>query len=65
MNLQLENKVGLVTGSTAGIGFAIAKALAVEGTPLSSMAAPRPVWRKPYRPFAPTFPRLANALRLR
>lgn len=31
MNLQLENKVGLVTGSTAGIGFAIAKALAAEG----------------------------------
>src|SRR2546422_4526686 len=31
MNLQLENKLGLVTGSTAGIGFAIAKALAAEG----------------------------------
>ncbi len=28
MNLQLENKLALVTGSTAGIGFAIAKALA-------------------------------------
>jgi len=31
MNLQLENKVALVSGSTAGIGFAIAKALAAEG----------------------------------
>jgi NAD(P)-dependent dehydrogenase (short-subunit alcohol dehydrogenase family) len=31
MNLQLENKLSLVTGSTAGIGFAIATALAAEG----------------------------------
>ena len=31
MNLQLENKLALVSGSTAGIGLAIAKALAVEG----------------------------------
>ena len=30
MNLQLENKLALVSGSTAGIGFAIAKALAAE-----------------------------------
>ncbi len=31
MNLQLEGKLALVTGSTAGIGFAIAKGLALEG----------------------------------
>jgi len=31
MNLQLEGKIALVTGSTAGIGLAIATALANEG----------------------------------
>jgi NAD(P)-dependent dehydrogenase (short-subunit alcohol dehydrogenase family) len=31
MDLQLTNKKALVTGSTAGIGFAIASALAQEG----------------------------------
>jgi NAD(P)-dependent dehydrogenase (short-subunit alcohol dehydrogenase family) len=31
MDLKIKNKIALITGSTAGIGFAIAKALANEG----------------------------------
>jgi NAD(P)-dependent dehydrogenase (short-subunit alcohol dehydrogenase family) len=31
MELQLQNKIALVTGSTAGIGKSIAKTLAQEG----------------------------------
>jgi hypothetical protein len=31
MDLKLTGKIALVTGSTAGIGFATAKALAMEG----------------------------------
>ena len=32
MDLQLKDKLALVTGSTAGIGLAIAASLAAEGT---------------------------------
>ena len=32
MNLKLEDKTALVSGSTAGIGFAIARSLAAEDT---------------------------------
>jgi hypothetical protein len=48
MNLQLENKLALVTGSTAGIGFAIAKALPPkerlkQGQLDEVLAAPSPI----------------------
>ena len=41
MDLQLKNKIALVTGSTAGIGESIAKTLAQKERALSSMAEKR------------------------
>ena len=41
MDLQLNGKKALVTGSTAGIGFAIAHTLAREGASVVITAAPR------------------------
>lgn len=39
MNLQLQNKTALITGSTASIGFATAKQLAAEGANLITYVA--------------------------
>ena len=33
MDLKLQNKIAFISGSTAGIGFAIAKRLLQEGAP--------------------------------
>ncbi len=41
MDLQLTGKLALVTGSTAGIGFAIAKCWLRKGLMSSLMAAVR------------------------
>lgn len=42
MDLQLTDKLALVTGSTAGIGYAIAEALAREGFRLFSTVVLKP-----------------------
>ena len=34
MDMKLTNRLALVSGSTAGIGYAIANALAGEGSPV-------------------------------
>lgn len=41
MDLQLKAKKVLVTGSTAGIGFATAQKLAGEGASVGSMVEPK------------------------
>ncbi len=38
MDLQLDGKRALITGSTLGIGFAIAKALAEEGAQVTTVS---------------------------
>jgi len=44
VDLKLTDKIALVTGSTAGIGFAIAQALAIEGVEWT------PILRQPVNP---------------
>ena len=44
MDLQLKGKRALVTGSSSGIGEAIARVLAAEGARSSSRAGARPSW---------------------
>jgi NAD(P)-dependent dehydrogenase (short-subunit alcohol dehydrogenase family) len=44
MNLGLKSKTALVSGSTAGIGLAIAPRWLLKARRSSSMAAPRLAW---------------------
>ena len=61
MNLQLEDKTALVSGSSQGIGFAIAEALAKEGAAVvinsNKQDLENGAWRASYcgcgRPFHP------------
>jgi NAD(P)-dependent dehydrogenase (short-subunit alcohol dehydrogenase family) len=47
MDLQLDGKRALITGSTAGIGYAIAEGLAQEGAEVIVKAAMRSASPKP------------------
>ena len=47
MDLQLTKKIALVTGSTAGIGNAIAAALAREGATVIVSGRTPPRWMLP------------------
>jgi NAD(P)-dependent dehydrogenase (short-subunit alcohol dehydrogenase family) len=47
MDLQLEGKRALITGSTAGIGYAIAEALVQEGASVIVNGRTRSALREP------------------
>jgi len=49
MDLRFVGKVVLVTGSTAGIGFAIARSIAAEGAHVYVNGARRNAWMRPWR----------------
>jgi NAD(P)-dependent dehydrogenase (short-subunit alcohol dehydrogenase family) len=52
MKIDVSSKMALVTGSTAGIGLAIAKGLATAGTSVIVNGRPQPGQRLSRRPAA-------------